>query len=151
MKKKDLGMISMTYGYIYVASVAMGADHNQLIKAFQEAEKYDGPSIVIAYAPCINHGTDMGRSQNEMKLAVDTGYWPLYRFNPDLKKEGKNPFQLDMKEPSVDPQEFINNEVRFKALDKQFPEEAVRLQKLLKDSLKARWETLKKLAEHDVF
>jgi pyruvate-ferredoxin/flavodoxin oxidoreductase len=151
MKKKDLGMISMTYGYIYVASVAMGADHNQLIKAFQEAEKYDGPSIIIAYSPCINHGMDMGQSQNEMKLAVETGYWPLYRFNPELKAEGKNPFQLDMKEPSKDPQEIINNEVRFKALDKQFPEEAVRLQKLLKDDLKARYETLKKLAEHNVF
>jgi len=151
MKKKDLGMISMTYGYIYVASVAMGADHNQLMKAFQEAEKYDGPSIILAYSPCINHGIDMGKSQDEMKLAVETGYWPLYRFNPALKEEGKNPFQLDMKAPSKDPQEIIDNEVRFKALDKQFPQEAVRLQKLLKDDLKARWETLQKLAEHNVF
>jgi len=151
VRKKDLGMMSMTYGYIYVASVAMGADHNQLVKAFNEAEKYDGPSIIIAYSPCINHGMDMGHSQKEEKLAVETGYWSLYRFNPELKKEGKNPFQLDMKEPSKDPQEIINNEVRFKALDKQFPEEAVKLQKLLKEDLKARWETLKKLAEHNVF
>ena len=136
---------------IYVASVAMGANHNQLIKAFQEAEQYNGPSIIIAYSPCITHGIDMSRSQREQKLAVETGYWPLYRFNPDLKKVGKNPFQLDMKEPSKDLQEIINNEVRFKALDKQFPEEAVKLQKLLKDDIKARWETLKKLAEHNIF
>ncbi|HPS28851.1 MAG TPA: pyruvate:ferredoxin (flavodoxin) oxidoreductase, partial [bacterium] len=144
MRKKDLGMISMTYGYIYVASVAMGADHNQLLKAMLEAEAYDGPSIIIAYAPCINHGIDMSHSQNEEKLAVETGYWPLYRFNPDLKKEGKNPFQLDSKEPTKDPQEIINNEVRFKALDKQFPEEAARLQALLKEDLKSRYERLKK-------
>ena len=151
MRKKDLGMMTMTYGYIYVASVAMGADHNQLLKAFLEAEKFDGPSIIIAYSPCINHGIDMSRSQNEEKLAVETGYWPLYRFNPELKKEGKNPFQLDMKAPSKDPQEIIDNEVRFKAVDKEFPEQAVRLQKMLKDDLKARWETLKKLAEHSIF
>ena len=147
MRKKDLGMISMTYGYIYVASVAMGADHNQLLKAMLEAEAYDGPSIIIAYAPCINHGIDMSHSQNEEKLAVETGYWPLYRFNPDLKKEGKNPFQLDSKEPTKDPQEIINNEVRFKALDKQFPEEAARLQALLKEDLKSRYERLKKFAD----
>lgn len=148
MRKKDLGMISMTYGYIYVASVAMGADHNQLIKAMLEAEAYDGPSIIIAYAPCINHGIDMTHSQNEMKLAVDTGYWPLYRFNPDLRNEGKNPFQLDSKEPTKDPQEMINNEVRFKALDKQFPEEAAKLQAMLKADLKARYERLKKFADN---
>lgn len=148
MRKKDLGMISMTYGYIYVASVAMGADHNQLIKAMLEAEAYDGPSIIIAYAPCINHGIDMTHSQNEMKLAVDTGYWPLYRFNPDLRNEGKNPFQLDCKEPTKDPQEIINNEVRFKALDKQFPEEAAKLQAMLKEDLKARYERLKKFADN---
>ncbi|HNW81459.1 MAG TPA: pyruvate:ferredoxin (flavodoxin) oxidoreductase [bacterium] len=148
MRKKDLGMISMTYGYIYVASVAMGADHNQLLKAMLEAEAYDGPSIIIAYAPCINHGIDMSHSQNEEKLAVETGYWPLYRFNPDLKKEGKNPFQLDSKEPTKDPQEIINNEVRFKALDKQFPEEAARLQALLKEDLKSRYERLKKFADN---
>ncbi|HRZ80437.1 MAG TPA: thiamine pyrophosphate-dependent enzyme, partial [bacterium] len=148
MRKKDLGMISMTYGYIYVASVAMGADHNQLIKAMLEAEAYDGPSIIIAYAPCINHGIDMTHSQNEMKLAVDTGYWPLYRFNPDLRNEEKNPFQLDSKEPTKDPQEMINNEVRFKALDKQFPEEAAKLQAMLKADLKARYERLKKFADN---
>jgi pyruvate-ferredoxin/flavodoxin oxidoreductase len=151
MKKKDLGLISMTYGYIYVASIAMGADHNQVMKAFLEAEAYDGPSIIIAYSPCINHGINMSKSQDEMKLAVETGYWTLYRFNPELKKEGKNPFQLDSKEPTKDPQEFIDNEVRYKALDKQFPQEAEKLQALLKADLKERWARLKKLAEHDIF
>ncbi|MGI6394103.1 MAG: pyruvate:ferredoxin (flavodoxin) oxidoreductase [bacterium] len=149
-RKKDLGMMMMTYGYVYVASVAMGASQNQVLKAMLEAEAYDGPSIIIAYSPCINHGIDMTRSQNEMKLAVETGYWPLYRFNPLLREEGKNPFQLDSKEPSKDPQEFINSEVRFKALDKQFPEEAKRLQALLKTDLKERWERLKKLSENTI-
>ena len=148
MKKKDLGLMTMTYGYIYVASIAMGADHNQVLKAMLEAEAYDGPSIIIAYSPCINHGIDMGKSQDEMRLAVETGYWPLYRFNPALRAEGKNPFQLDSKEPTRDPQEFIDNEVRFKALNKQFPEEAVKLQALLKEDLKSRWERLKKLSEN---
>ncbi len=148
MRKKDLGLISMTYGYIYVASVAMGSNQNQTLKAMLEAEQYDGPSIVIAYSPCINHGIDMTHSQKEMKLAVETGLWPLYRYNPELKKEGKNCFQLDMKEPTRDVQEIINNEVRFKTLEKQFPDEAKRLHQLLKEDLKDRWERLKKLAEH---
>jgi pyruvate-ferredoxin/flavodoxin oxidoreductase len=115
-----------------------------------EAEAYNGPSIIIAYSPCINHGIDMGKSQDEMRLAVETGYWPLYRFNPDLRAEGKNPFQLDCKAPTRDPQEFIDNEVRFKALNKQFPEEAVKLQALLKEDLKQRWERLKKLSENTI-
>ncbi len=148
MRKKDLGLISMTYGYIYVASVAMGSNQNQTLKALIEAETYDGPSIVIAYSPCINHGIDMSHSQKEMKLAVETGLWPLYRYHPDLKKEGKNCFQLDMKEPTKDVQEIINNEVRFKTLEKQFPDEAKKLHQLLREDLKDRWERLKKLAEH---
>ncbi|HSA32713.1 MAG TPA: pyruvate:ferredoxin (flavodoxin) oxidoreductase, partial [bacterium] len=148
MRKKDLGLISMTYGYIYVASVAMGANQNQTLKAMLEAEQYDGPSIVIAYSPCINHGIDMTHSQKEMKLAVETGLWPLYRYNPTLKKEGKNNFQLDMKEPTRDVQEIINSEVRFKTLEKQFPDEAKKLHQLLREDLKDRWERLKKLAEH---
>ncbi len=147
MRKKDLGMISMTYGYIYVASVAMGADHNQLMKAMIEAEKYDGPSIILAYSPCINHGLDMSHSQNEMKLAVETGLWPLYRYNPALKEEGKNPFTLDSKEPSKDVQEIIDNEVRFKSLTKQFPEEAEKLHNLLREDIKDRYQRLKKINE----
>lgn len=146
-RKKDLGMITMTYGYIYVASVAMGANQGQLVKAMQEAEAYDGPSIVIAYAPCINHGLDMSKTQREMKLAVETGFWPLYRFNPDLKKEGKNPFILDSKEPTKDVQEIINNEVRFKALEKQFPDDAKVLHGLLREDIKERYARLKKMSE----
>ncbi len=96
-RKKELGRMAMTYGYVYVASVAMGANKNQVLKAILEAESYDGPSLIIAYAPCINHGINMGRSQNEEKLAVEAGYWPLYRFDPRLKEEGKNPFTLDSK------------------------------------------------------
>ena len=150
VRKKDLGMISMTYGYIYVASVAMGANHDQLVKAMTEAEKYNGPSLIIAYAPCINHGIDMAHSQNEEKLAVEAGYWPLYRFNPDLRKEGKNPFQLDSKEPTRDPQELLDREVRFKSLTKLFPNEAAKLHAMLKADLKDRYERLKKLNDNDI-
>ena len=150
VRKKDLGMISMTYGYIYVASVAMGANHDQLVKAMTEAEKYNGPSLIIAYAPCINHGIDMSHSQNEEKLAVEAGYWPLYRFNPELRKEGKNPFQLDSKEPTRDPQELLDREVRFKSLTKLFPNEAAKLHAMLKADLKDRYERLKKLNDNDI-
>ena len=101
-KKRDLGAISMTYGYIYTAQVCMGANHNQLIKALAEAEAYEGPSIVIAYSPCINHGINMGKSQAEEKKAVEAGYWHLYRYNPELKEQGKNPFTLDSKEPTME-------------------------------------------------
>ena len=97
-----------------------------------EAEKYNGPSLIIAYAPCINHGIDMSHSQNEEKLAVEAGYWPLYRFNPELRKEGKNPFQLDSKEPTRDPQELLDREVRFKSLTKLFPNEAAKLHAMLR-------------------
>ncbi|MBD5560238.1 MAG: pyruvate:ferredoxin (flavodoxin) oxidoreductase [Clostridia bacterium] len=127
VKKKDLGAMAMTYGYVYVASVAMGANQNQLLKAMLEAEAYHGPSLIIAYAPCINHGINMGRSQLEEKRAVEAGYWNLFRYNPDLKKEGKNPFTLDSKEPSASYQDFILGETRYKALTKMFPEVADRL------------------------
>ena len=101
IRKKDLGAIAMTYGYVYVAQVAMGSDQNQYLKALKEAEAYHGPSLIIAYAPCINHGlkAGMGKTQNEAKRAVECGYWHLWRFNPALEAEGKNPFSLDSKEP----------------------------------------------------
>ena len=124
-RKKDLGMMAMSYGYVYVASIAMGADKQQVLKAFREAEAYKGPSLIIAYAPCINQGIrkGMGKSQEEEKLAVQTGYWPLYRFNPELAKEGKNPFQLDYtKDPNGELQAFLAGETRFAALDKKDPE-----------------------------
>ncbi len=126
VKKKDLGLIAMSYGYVYVASVAMGANINQLMKAMHEAESYKGPSIVIAYSPCINHGIakGMGKAQAESKLAVESGYWPLYRYNPNLTLEGKNPFTLDSKEPTSDIKEFLRGEVRYSSLLKQFPDVA---------------------------
>ena len=147
-RKKDLGLMAMTYGYVYVASVSMGANPNQLLKALIEAEKYDGPSLVIAYAPCINHGLNMGHSQKEEKLAVETGYWPLYRYNPLLKEEGKNPFVLEYKGPVKDVQELINNEVRFKSLEKMFPEEAKRLDELLRKDLQEKYDRYKNLSEN---
>jgi pyruvate-ferredoxin/flavodoxin oxidoreductase len=148
VSKKDLGLMAMSYGYVYVASVAMGANQNQVLKAMAEAEAYDGPSIIIAYSTCINHGTDMSKSQREMKIAVDSGYWSLYRYNPELKKEGKNPFILDSKEPKTDVQTLIDNEVRYTTLNKEFPAEAEKLQQHLRENIKERWERFKKMSEH---
>jgi pyruvate-ferredoxin/flavodoxin oxidoreductase len=123
-KKKDLGLMAMSYGYVYVAKVSMGANPNQLIKAVNEAEAYKGPSLIIAYAPCINHGINMGHSQIEEKKAVEAGYWPLYRYNPDLEEQGKNPFTLDSKDPTGSFREFILGEVRYASLKKTFPDVA---------------------------
>jgi len=120
--KKDLGLMMMSYGYVYVASVAMGANKNQMIKAMVEAEAYNGPSIIIAYSPCINHGFDMAHTQDEEKKAVDTGYWLLYRYNPELKKEGKNPLILDSKEPKLPLKDFLEGERRYASLKQTFPE-----------------------------
>ncbi len=148
-KKKDLGMMAMTYGYVYVASVAMGADKNQLIKAMKEAESYPGPSLIIAYAPCINHGIKAGmeKTQEEEKKAVASGYWPLYRYDPRLKKEGKNPFQLDYKGPDGSLHDFIMGEVRYNSLTLTFPEEAKRLHKMLEEDVIERYQKYKKMAE----
>ena len=147
--KKDLGMLAMSYGYIYVAQVALGADPNQLIKALKEAEAYKGPSLIIAYAPCINHGISKGmaNAQLEAKLAVQAGYWHLYRFNPDLKKEGKNPFILDSKEPTLDFNEFLMGEVRYASLVRTFPETAEVLLKEAAENAKDKYASYKKLAE----
>ncbi len=145
--KKDLGRMLMIYGYIYVASVAMGANKSQLVKAMQEAEAYDGPSIVIAYSPCINHGIDMGLSQKEEKKAVESGYWLLYRFNPELKKEGKNPFILDSKEPKLDVIDFLKEEKRYSSLETTFPEKVKAFQKAFAEYVKERWEVYKKMAD----
>jgi pyruvate-ferredoxin/flavodoxin oxidoreductase len=126
-KKKDLGKMAMSYGYVYVAQVSMGADKNQLMKAITEAEAYKGPSLIIAYAPCINHGIrkGMGCSQLEGKLAVECGYWANYRYNPDLKDQGKNPFMLDSKAPDFGKfQDFLQGEVRYSSLKRNFPDEA---------------------------
>jgi len=147
--KKDLGMMAMSYGYVYVASVAMGANKNQFINAVKEAESYHGPSLIIAYAPCINHGikAGMGKSQEEEKRAVEAGYWFNYRFNPLLKDEGKNPFQLDSKEPSLPINDFIMGEVRYNTLYRSFPDEATRLHALLAQNLKEKYERYKAMSE----
>lgn len=149
-KKKDLGLMAISYGYVYVAQVAMGANQNQLIKALVEAESYPGPSLIIAYAPCINHGLKlgMGSSQLEEKRAVEAGYWHLYRYNPALKAEGKNPFILDSKEPTASFRDFIMGEVRYSSLTRTFPERAEKLFELAEKSAKERYETYKKLAEN---
>ena len=149
VRKKDLGMIAMSYGYVYVAQVAMGADKNQLIKAMNEAEKYKGPSLIIAYAPCINHGikTGMGTAQQEMKKAVECGYWHLYRYNPELKEQGKNPFTMDSKEPKGSFRDFLLGEVRYASLLKAFPDEAEELFKKAEEDSKVRYASYLKMAE----
>ena len=152
IRRKDLGAMAMTYGYVYVAQVSMGASNSQLMKAVREAEAYKGPSIIIAYSPCIAHGLHKGmaHTQDEMKLVVDSGFWQLYRYNPELEKEGKNPFILDSKEPDWNKfDEFLNGEVRFTALKKTFPEEAERLFVQAKQDAQWRYAYYKRLAEMD--
>ncbi len=149
VRKKDLGLIASTYGYVYVAQVAMGADNMQCLKAIREAEAYDGPSVIIAYAPCINHGlrAGMGKSQAEEQKAVACGYWHLWRYNPELEKEGKNPFSLDSKEPNWD--EFINflkGEVRYSSVLKQYPQEAEELFNAAKENAQWRYNNYRRLA-----
>ena len=148
IRKKDLGMIAATYGYVYVAQIAMGANQAQTLKALREAESYNGPSLVIAYSPCISHGLKlgMGHAQAEQKAAVECGYWHLWRYDPRLEAEGKNPFQLDSKEPDWTKfQDFLKNEVRFSSLLKQFPAEATELFKVTEANAKWRLEGYKRL------
>jgi len=151
IKKKDLGMMAMSYGYVYVAQVAMGASQNQVLKAMLEAEAYDGPSLIIAYSPCINHGIRGGLtiSQRREKEAVDSGYWHLYRFNPLLKEEGKNPFTLDSKEPAGSYTDFLRAEVRYNSLFQKYPAEHV--EEIFEHAVKAskeRYASYKRLADN---
>lgn len=149
IRKKDLGMMAMSYGYVYVAQVAMGANNAQYLKAIREAEAYPGPSLIIAYAPCINHGlkNGMGRTQAQEKAAVEAGYWHLYRHNPMLEQEGKNPFTLDSKEPDwAKFQDFLKSEVRYTSLIKAFPENAEILFKAAEENSKWRYNSYKRLA-----
>ena len=148
-RKKDLGAMAMTYGYVYVAQVAMGSSQNQYFKAIKEAEAYPGPSLIIAYAPCINHGlkAGMGRTQEEAKMAVECGYWANWRYNPMLEAEGKNPFELDSKEPDWSKfQDFLQGEVRYNSLKKLFPESAEVLFQEAEKNAKWRYNYYKKLA-----
>ena len=149
-KKKDLGMMAMSYGYVYVAQISMGADKNQTLKAIAEAEAYNGPSLIIAYAPCISHGikSGMANSQEEAKKAVEAGYWALYRYNPSLKGT-KNPFTLDSKEPKMDFREFLMGEVRYAALAKAFPEQAEALFQKTEEDAKERLNNYKRLASQE--
>ncbi|MBQ8628916.1 MAG: pyruvate:ferredoxin (flavodoxin) oxidoreductase [Prevotella sp.] len=152
IRKKDLGMIATTYGYVYVAQIAMGADQSQCLKAIREAEAYPGPSIVIAYAPCINHGLKkgMGKAQAEEAAAVECGYWHLWRYNPALEAEGKNPFSLDSKAPNWDAfQDYLKGEVRFLSVMKQYPAEAADLFKACEDMAKKRYQSYVRMTKMD--
>lgn len=149
-RKKDLGMMAISYGNVYVAQVGMGADKNQLMKAILEAEKHDGPSLIIAYSPCISHGLreGMGRAQANIDQAVKAGYWHLYRYNPSLKGEGKNPFTLDSKEPTTSFRDFLMSQVRYSAIAKQFPEVAEELFNMAEENANERYNNYKRMAEH---
>ena len=152
IRKKDLGAMAMTYGYVYVAQVAMGANMNQYMKALKEAEAYPGPSLIITYSPCINHGLKggMGKSIEQEKKAVSSGYWHLYRYNPLLENEGKNPFQLDSKEPDYSQfQDFLKSEVRYTSLIKAFPAEAARLFTAAEGNAKWRYDSYKRRSDMD--
>ncbi len=149
--KKDLGRMAMSYGYVYVATVSMGYDKQQLLKAFREAEAYPGPSLIIAYAPCINQGLrkGMGKTQLESKLAVQSGYWPLYRFNPLLADEGKNPFTLDSKAPDGSIQEFLASENRYALLEKIAPEDSKRLRTQIEQDYQHRFAMYEYLSKQE--
>jgi pyruvate-ferredoxin/flavodoxin oxidoreductase len=154
VRKKDLGLMETTYGYIYVAQIAMGANNNQTLKAIREAEAYHGPSLIIAYSPCINHGLKrkggMGKSQAEEALAVDCGYWHLWRYNPELAKEGKNPFQLDSKEPQWDKfRDFLLGEVRYLSVKKAYPAEAEELYSACERMAKIRYQSYVRKSKED--
>jgi len=150
IRKKDLGLIASTYGYVYVAQVAMGADNAQTLKAIREAEAYDGPSLIIAYSPCINHGlkAGMGKSQAEEAHAVECGYWHLWRYNPALEAEGKNPFTLDSKDPDWDKfEDFLKGEVRYASVLKQYPDQAAELFAAAKANAMWRYNNYRRLAQ----
>ncbi|PID56458.1 pyruvate:ferredoxin (flavodoxin) oxidoreductase [candidate division KSB3 bacterium] len=147
--KKDLGLMAMSYGYVYVACVSLGANMNQVVKAFREAEAYPGPSLLICYSPCINHGINMTHSINEAKRAVQSGYWPLYRYNPALKNQGKNPFVLESKEPDGSFQQFLASEVRYSSLKKMFPDIAEKAFVKAEKDMITRNKYYRKLADID--
>jgi pyruvate-ferredoxin/flavodoxin oxidoreductase len=146
LPKKDLGMIAMAYGYVYVARIAMGASDQQTLRAFLEAEAYDGPSLIIAYSHCIAHGYDLIKGLDQQKLAVQSGFWPLYRFNPALASEGKNPLSIDSKEPTVSFEEYAYNETRYRMLLQSDEQRAESLMKLAEKDVKGRWNLYRHMA-----
>ncbi|HZK34276.1 MAG TPA: pyruvate:ferredoxin (flavodoxin) oxidoreductase [Bacillota bacterium] len=151
IRKKDLGAMAMNYGYVYVTQIALGANMSHTIRAIAEAERYKGPSLIIAYSPCINHGirTGMGTTIAQEKLAVESGYWHLYRYNPELKEEGKNPFQLDSREPKLSFRDFLNSEVRYTSLKNTFPDIAEEMFDIAEDHARERYENYKRMAAMD--
>jgi len=149
--KKDLGLLAMAYGTVYVAHIAMGANDQQTLRAFLEAEAYDGPSLIIAYSHCIAHGIEMSKGLEQQKLAVQSGYWPLYRYNPELHAEGKNPLTLDSKEPTISLEKFAYNETRFRMLLQSNEERAESLMKLAQHDVRERWHHYQDLASEEEF
>jgi pyruvate-ferredoxin/flavodoxin oxidoreductase len=147
--KKDLALMALSYGNVYVARVAMGANDAQTVRAFLEAESYEGPSLIIAYSHCIEHGIDMSKGMHNQKLAVDTGYWPLFRYNPKLLAEGKNPMKLDSKPPKLPFTEFASVEQRFKILQKINPARAKELLNLEQEDIERRWKQYELLAQDE--
>jgi pyruvate-ferredoxin/flavodoxin oxidoreductase len=145
--KKDLGMLAMSYRNVYVAQVAMGANDSQTVRAFIEAEAYDGPSIIIAYSHCIAHGIDMAKGMSNQKVAAESGYWPIYRYNPLLTAKGENPFKLDVKPPKLRFTDFSNLETRYKMLGKSHPDAAKALAKLAQEDIDTRWAALELMAK----
>jgi len=150
MPKKDLGAIAMTYGNIYVAQVAYAANMTQVVRAFKEAEEYNGPSLVIAYAHCINHGIDMEKGTDQQKDAVDSGFWPLFRYDPRLALEGKNPLQLDSKAPTKNIEDFMYKQIRFRALRQADPARAELLLQAIRKDVANRWKFYEQMANLDV-
>jgi pyruvate-ferredoxin/flavodoxin oxidoreductase len=149
MPRKDLGMMAMNYGYVYVAQVAMGHSDTQTLRAFREAEAFDGPSLILAYSPCIEHGIDMADGLSQQDLAVKSGIWPLYRYNPDRAEEGKNPLQLDSKAPSIPVMEYAYNELRYRSLLKSNEERAEKLMKAAQEEVDKRWSLYEQMSKMD--
>jgi pyruvate-ferredoxin/flavodoxin oxidoreductase len=148
--KKDLARMMMDYGYVYVARVAMGANDAQTLRAIQEAESYEGPSLIIAYSHCIAHGINMAKGMEQQRLAVESGYWPLYRYDPRLRAEGKNPFQLDSKPPKIRFRDYAMNETRYRMLMQSDPEAAEALMTEAEELIAQRWKELERLAAEPV-
>jgi pyruvate-ferredoxin/flavodoxin oxidoreductase len=146
MPKKDLGLIAMAYGYVYVARVAMGFNDQQTLRTFLEAESYNGPSLIIAYSHCINHGYDMARGLEQQKLAVTSGAYPVYRYDPRMVDEGKNPLMIDAKEPTTRLEDYVYNETRYRMLLQSDEERAEKLLDLAKKDIKSRWTLYKQMA-----
>ena len=146
LPKKDLGLIAMAYGYVYVAKVAMGSSDQHTLKSFLEAEAYNGPSLIIAYSHCINHGIDMRKGLDQQKLAVNSGIWPLYRYNPALADEGKNPLTIDSKDPTVPVSDYAYNETRYRMLLQSDEVRAEALMASAVEDVAKRWELYKQMA-----